>query len=426
MSRATVRPGEARGRLRAPGSKSHTHRALVAAASLGLSLTLRDPLDSDDTRLTAEGLRSLGYPIALGSGAWRVGPRTARDLPRRTVRIECGASGTSLRFLAPLAARESVPVRFTGDAGLARRPHGDLAPPLRALGARVARTARTALLEVEGPIRPGRASVETGRSSQPLSGLLLALAGFEVPSEIRPTGRAVSRPYTDLTVALLRRLGAPVRRVADGYRVGGPVRRPAPRSWPVPIDASSAAYLWAAAAASGGDVTVLGALDLRSPDLRILPWLRAGGVDLRIGDRAVRASGRLRRAPSVDLRDAPDLAPLVAVLAAGVGGRCTIRGAPHLPSKESDRRAGAARLAEAIGARVRLRPDGLEIEGTEEPRPLDLGDLDDHRMLLSAAVGALAARSPSRLGPSDAVRKSYPSFWRDLGALGIRVGGSGS
>jgi 3-phosphoshikimate 1-carboxyvinyltransferase len=223
---------------------------------------------------------------------------------------------------------------------------------------------------------------------------------------------------------MLGDLGVDVGDEPSGFGIEGvPTFRR--RSLRVPSDASSAAYLWSAAVATGGSVAVKGEF-FRWPqaDLRLLDILEEFGARVDRTAREVRVSGRPTRSVRADFTDSPDLFPLVGVLAALVEGReSVLSGASHLVLKESDRRAGTARLVRALGARAELRDGKLRIRGTNHPRPIRAEHLTDHRMVMSAAVGALAASGPSRVGDAGAVSKSFPEFWNVLDS--VRSGGSG-
>ncbi|MCI4348250.1 MAG: 3-phosphoshikimate 1-carboxyvinyltransferase, partial [Thermoplasmata archaeon] len=175
----------------------------------------------------------------------------------------------------------------------------------------------------------------------------------------------------------------------------------------------------AAAAATGGNVDIEGVpADLPQADLAILPILAAMGARVLRTARFVRVAGPLMEPISVDLTDSPDLFPLVSVLAALIPGRTSrLTGAPHLAFKESDRRVESARLARALGARVSSSRSRLEIRGSLVPRRLDLPSLEDHRIVMSAAVAGLSTTGTSRIGRAEAVSKSFPGFWTALGAL---------
>jgi 3-phosphoshikimate 1-carboxyvinyltransferase len=284
----------------------------------------------------------------------------------------------------------------------------------------VARGARPAsLVEIRGPLHPVDTTLDPSASSQFLSSLLLTLPSLRAPSRVRLVGPVVSRPYVAATRAVLRSCSVRVRVVGRTYSVPAPqeFRRAA---FEVPGDASSAAYLWAAAGAGDGDVSVEG-VPTRWPqaDLALLPWLRSMGARVDRRGRFVRVRGRVRRPLDADLTDAPDLLPLMAVLAAIVPGRSRLRGATHAAGKESDRRMEAARLARALGASVRLTSSTLEVRGSAPRRPLRYAGPADHRLVMSAAVGAIAAPGRSVISNAEAVTKSFPTFWPTLARLGV-------
>jgi 3-phosphoshikimate 1-carboxyvinyltransferase len=416
MTLRAVRPGRARGRIRAPPSKSYTHRALVAAHLARRPTAVERPLDADDTRATARALVAFGSRVVRGGRVWSVRP-SGRS-PRRR-RIDCGASGTTLRLAVALAAREGRATEFTGTARLGARPMEELLRALRTLGAECTATGRSGglPLRVCGPIEGGSLALDASESSQFTSALLFVLPTCRRGSTLRLRGRIVSAPYIEATRAVLRFHGIRVHGSGSRLRLPGGQAYSGAR-FRVPGDASSAAYLWSAAALTGGDVRVDG-LPVAWPqaDLAILSILdRLGARVDRTGD-SVRVRGGARRAFSVDLTDCPDLYPLAGVLAASALGRSRLRGAAHAALKESDRRAATVRLARALGASVKLRAGGLDIVGDGRPRGFTLRGLDDHRLVMSAAVGALGADRPSRVGEAEAVAKSYPGFWSALDRL---------
>jgi 3-phosphoshikimate 1-carboxyvinyltransferase len=189
----------------------------------------------------------------------------------------------------------------------------------------------------------------------------------------------------------------------------------------IPGDASSAAYLWAAAAVTGGKVRVDG-ITARWPqaDLAILRVLAdAGALVVRRGP-SVTVEGGLSGPVEAELDGAPDLLPLIGAVAAVTPGRHRIRGAGHAALKESDRRKETVRLVRALGGRAEAGSRLLRIDGTARPRPIRVPDWRDHRMVMSAAVAALAASGPSTVGRASAVRKSFPGFWSAIRTLGVR------
>lgn len=419
MSCRTIVPAQAVGRVRAPPSKSYTHRAFVAAYLAGRRCEVVGPLESDDTRATRDGLSSLGARVRRSRRGWTVTRlRHGKRPVRRTV--WCLESGTTLRFLSAVAAIETDPVRFEGGSRLAVRPMAELFEAVRQLGVTVRspRNGRALPCTVRGPMTAGPVSLRGDVSSQFISALLMVLPTLPGPSTVRILGRTVSEPYIEATLAVLRDRRIRVHRSRSRFEIPGGQQYPAyPIS--VPGDASSAAYLWAAGAATGGSVVVEGIpTNLPQADLAILPILSRMGARIQRGVRSVRVTGPLSRPISVDLTDSPDLYPLVAVLAALIPEqRSRLLGAPHLEFKESDRRAASLHLAQVLGARASSRRSCVEIVGTPAPRPMDLPALDDHRLVMSAAVGALAGSGASRVGRVEAVSKSFPGFWSALESL---------
>ncbi len=420
MTIVRVRPGVLRGAARAPPSKSYTHRALIAGHLARRRSVVEHPLDADDTRATARALTALGSRIRFARDRWVLEPDRAPR--RRSVVIDCGESGTTLRFVAALAANSAVPVRLEGRGRLPERPIGTLYDALEALGASVERPSggRGLPATLEGPLHGGRLRLDASESSQFASALLLVLPTLPEDSEIELVGPIVSEPYLEATLSVLTRQGVRVRRRGRRLRIPGRQRYRGGR-FPVPGDASSAAYFWVAAAISGGRVRISGIpTSLPQADLAVLDLLRSVGTSVERSERGTAVEGRPRRGFTVDLTSAPDLYPLAGVIAAVIPAESHLSGAAHVALKESDRSAGTALLARALGADVREERGGLRVRGTAHPTRFDLANFDDHRLVMSAAVGALAADGPCRIGDARSVSKSFPRFWTMLGSLRAR------
>lgn len=423
MTLRQLSPSTVDGRLRAPPSKSYTHRALIIGHLTGRQFELRRPLYSADTLATRRGLAALGTRASGGRSVWRLSPVIPGGSPRRLRRIACGESGTTLRFLSATAARGSGPIEFHGAPGLAHRPMAGLVAALRRAGVSVTMPSSAASLPmvVKGPLRPGAIRVDGAVSSQYVSALLLVLPTLPGASTLRVSGTPVSRPYIDATLAMLRAHGVIVEGEMGRWVVPGDQSYHG-RSFRVPGDASSAAYLWAAAAVTGGRVTVLDVPD-RWPqaDRRVVNALeRAGAAVVDRGD-SVSVTGPLTGGLDEDLTESPDLYPLLGAVAAVSPFTSRLRGAAHVVYKESDRRAATVDLVRRAGGRARSVRGGLEIRGTARPRAIVGLTSSDHRVVMSAAVAGLAAGSESSIGDSAAVSKSYPRFWADLRRLGVRT-----
>jgi len=407
--------------VRVPASKSLTNRALVAAAVAGGG-TVLDPLDADDTRHLAVALGAMGWPVRWDR-AIDVGPRRREAGPAV---LDLRDSGTGARFILALAA--AVPGRWKVDGSrrLRERPVAPLLESLRSLGAELEASGERLPVRVAGrELVGGAVRLRPEVSSQFVSALLLAAPLMTRPLEVTVDGPTPSRPYLDLTEDVLRSFGAAVRRDGDRWTVArGDM---APTSSRVEGDWSAAAFFLAAAAVAGGRVTV-GPLDptSRQGDRLVMAELSEGGMTVEPAGDGVRAVGPLRRPFEVDLRDAPDLFPALAVAAAAAPPGSRIRGLEHLRHKESDRLSVMARNLERLGAG--LETDGSSASFTAPIRTLpavrDVEAAGDHRIAMAMAVAALAA-GPLRLDDPDAVSKSFPAFWREWRTLAAGATGPG-
>jgi 3-phosphoshikimate 1-carboxyvinyltransferase len=415
----------ARGRFIAPPSKSHAIRLVVCQAAAGETWCPFDesaPLGDDVER----ALRA--YDDFHGGAAPRNGA-----VPRHVELagpVDLGGSATAFRFFCALAALRIESTTLTGDATLRRRPMDAIVRAVRGLGVRVEPTSRDgtsyAPITVSGgPPQVDRVEVDASRSSHPLSALLLIGPAVEDGLEVSVKGKVASRPYVDLTLWTMRRLGVEVVEKDGVWRV--PERRY--KGWEfadadsgrddprmlVVGDWSGASFLLAAAAVAG-EIEVDG-LESRSPqaDRRIVEILRDFGADVDRTATGVRVRAGERHPLDVDLGDAPDLAPLVGALGCVASGTTRVRGAPHLRHKESDRVAAVVAAARALGCEARELPDGFEIVG-----PAKHGGVvethHDHRVAMAFAVAGLAVPGVVIDDPA-CVAKSYPGFWEEFERL---------
>ena len=405
--------------LTAPPSKSATQRALVAASlARGVSRLVR-PLLADDAAHLAAALRSIGLGVTItGAGADLVAEVDAtRDVAAPASPLMVGNAGTAMRFLTARLAGERVEFVVDGDARMRQRPIEPLVAALRALGAAAASIAGDGCppVRVGGRgLRGGRARLHGGVSSQFLSALLLAGPMAEAGLEIEVDGPLVSRPYVDLTIDMMRRLGVTVAsdvparfRVAAGqsYHPGEVV---------IEGDWSSASYLFAAAALLPGRVEVRGLENASlQGDARFLDCLQEMGCQVTRGPDGIVVEGtESLRGIEADLGDMPDVAPTLAVVALFAAGETRILGVPHLRFKESDRIAALCASIARLGGDAEPAPDGLRVR----PRPLRgaaLDPHDDHRLAMAFAVAGLRLPGVVIMNPG-CVSKSYPGFWDDL------------
>ena len=404
-------------------SKSATHRALVAAAlAEGLS-EIREPLDSDDTRRTLQGLRALGVGIEERERVWAV-QGGAGAVPGGAT-IDLGASGTSARFLAATATLGERASILDGSLRLRERPMQELIQALSDLGATVqaSRGSGFPLRAGGDPVRGGTVVLSGARSSQFASALLLAAPSFLQGLQLEVAPPRVSFSYVRMTVEMLEAFGASVSTEGEARFVVPPQRL---RGTTVSIegDHSSASYLFGGAAILGGRARIRG---LRAgsaqPDARFLRDLGTLGCRVDHGDDGIVVEGSGRVPPFAwDLSDAPDLAPTAAVLALFAEGPCALSGLQHLTLKESDRLAVLQENLTRLGARASVEAATLSI--TPPKRGASHGGTirvaDDHRIAMAFALAGLAIPGVIVDDPG-VVAKSYPRFWDDLAAL-VRTG----
>jgi 3-phosphoshikimate 1-carboxyvinyltransferase len=397
--------------LTLPGSKSYTHRALMAAALAAGESVLTNALAAEDTELTAQALTQLGVGVDWQGTTIRVTGRGGRWLPV-ALPIYLGNSGTSMRFLTALVALGEGEYRLTGTDRLCQRPLGELLEALRQAGVRAVseRGDGCPPVRVTGGLTGGKAQLSGAISSQYLSALLfigpLAPKGLKIDI----TGSLVSRPYVDLTLEVLADFGVSYYR--EGYRhfelPGG--QGYLPRDYEIEADASSASYFWAAAALTGGRVTITNlSLESSQGDAAFPEVLGQMGCTVESTPAGLTVQGGELRGVEVNMATMPDLVPTLGVLAAFAAGETVITGVAHLRHKESDRLAAVATELGKLGIEARETADGLVIRGGA-PQGAVIHTYNDHRLAMSFAVAGLKAPGMSITDP-DCVAKSFPDFW---------------
>ncbi len=413
-----VVPGRIAGTLAAPPSKSCTHRAFLLAAQAINGCTVENALLSGDTLATLRNLEALGARPTLQAGNVQFAPATLRPA---TEVLDCGNSGTSLRLLAATAARLPVPCTLTGDASLRSRPNAALLSALTQLGVQCRSNGGTAPLSLRGPLRSGTVRISGSAGSQTATALLLALPFVAGPSQIAIEAPVLSRPYLDVTSKAAAQAGLVIEQElpdASRFRIPGGQQVTATRL-AIEGDWSSAAFPLAAAALTGGSVTVTG-LHADSPqgDRRILSILRAFGAEASIsGKSATCRAAPLASPGTVDVSETPDLFPILCVLAAGSQGTTDILGAASLRTKESNRIAAMAEGLRKMGINVVERPDGVRIKGGKM-QSAEISARGDHRIHMAFVVAAIAAQGTSRIADAGCVAASFPGFHAAMTGLG--------
>lgn len=404
--KAIVTPHPLSGTLAAVASKSYAHRLLIAAALSGGSLSYGD---SEDASLTAHALASLGFQAKFAETSVHYGQFSKAEGCRD---VFVGESGSTLRFLLPLAAALGVEANFQTAGRLSERPMGALTEALSAHG--VQATAHG----VKGQLASGVFTVDATVSSQFVTGLLMALPLLSGDSEIRLMGKAVSAPYIEITLEVLSLAGIAIAGTEQGFFVkGNQTYRLQTAS--VPGDFSGAAFFLTAGALGSG--VCLSGLDTKNAqgDKAILALIqKAGGVIRETADGVLSTGARLASF-CADVGETPDLAPILSVLAAFAEGESVLAHVSRLRDKESDRLFAIRDMLCRAGINTKEEGDALVIVGGKV-HGAEFDSFSDHRMAMSEAVLAAFAEGKSSITDMGCVKKSYPTFWEDFARLGGR------
>ncbi|MDJ0866447.1 MAG: 3-phosphoshikimate 1-carboxyvinyltransferase [Myxococcota bacterium] len=419
---ARVRPrGPLDARIRPPGSKSITNRALVAAALAAGESQLDAPLASDDTEAMRECLARLGVEVVDAAGSWHVRGRGGR-LRAPDGPLDARASGTTARFLTAAAALADGPVVIDGAPRMRERPIDDLTQALEALGVEVEVLGRGGCppVRVAGAGLPGgRAAIDASRSSQFVTAVLLAAPYAKQDVRLEPRGGfVISRPYVDLTLQVMAAFGAEAAWTPDGALLVASGRPYRARQFAVEPDASAAAYPFAAAAIAGGRVVVEGfPADSIQADLGLLAILEQMGCTVSRGAAGIEVCGPAGalRGVDVDMNDLPDAVLALAVVALFAEGATRIRNVPNLRIKETDRLAALECELRKLGARAESGPDWLTI-APGALRPAAIDTYDDHRMAMAFALAGLRVPGVEIRDP-DCVAKTWPDYFAALERL---------
>jgi 3-phosphoshikimate 1-carboxyvinyltransferase len=400
-----------------PGSKSLTQRALIAAALAEGESILLGPLASEDTHYTMTALRQMGIAIDDSDpAAWKVrGCAGKVETPAQDIFL--GNNGTATRFLTSVAALGCGRFRITGGERMTQRPIAPLMQALQGWQVQISSEAGTGCppLRIDANGLAGGATVlPEGKSSQYLSSLLLVAPYAKQPAELTVQGEVLSKPYVEMTLAVMADFGIRVKaapslsefHISQGCYKG--------TRYSVEGDASGASYFWAAAAVTGGKVTVA---NVPTPSLQgdtgLVQLLARMGCEISRTQGGITVQGPQQlRAIEADMGNMPDVAPTLAVVAAFAQGTTVISNIAHLRIKECDRLSVMVNELRKLGVDAKEEHDRMIIhgQGGEGLHGAEIATYEDHRIAMCFAVAGL--RVPGvRIHGEECVAKSFPDFW---------------
>jgi 3-phosphoshikimate 1-carboxyvinyltransferase len=411
--------------IQPPGSKSITNRALICGALAQGHSTLRNALDSEDTQVMIAALQRLGLDIQVGEFGQQIDVNgCGGELPVNSAELFVANSGTSMRFLTAMLAACRGSFQIDGIARMRQRPIADLLAALEQLGGDVTSIPGNGCPPVEirsQGLPGGEAKIRGEISSQFLSGLLMASPYAEREVRIRVDGPLVSQPYVQMTRDVMRAFGVQIE-MSDSqhYRIAAPQRYEG-RDYLIEPDASAASYFWAAAAITGGTVTVQGlGMAAIQGDVAFCDCLEHMGCQVQRTEDQITVSGRTLEGIDVNMNGISDTVQTLASVALFASGPTRIRGVAHIRHKETDRIGDLARELRKLGATVREFDDGLQITpGTLRAAVIET--YNDHRMAMSLALVGLKVPGVEILNP-ECTAKTYPNFFADLESLRVTSG----
>lgn len=404
-----VFPSKLIGTVNAPSSKSYSHRMIIAAALADGISEVTNVTDSKDISVTSAAMEALGADILKDNGTYTV---KGIGSPSEKAEIDCGESGSTMRFIIPIAAALGTQTRFTGSGKLPHRPIAPYFREFRKKGLEMTlengdEKQDSLPLSISGRLRAGEYLLEGDVSSQFITGLMFALPLCEEDSVIKLTSPLQSKPYADMTIAALKKFGVSIfETVSDGlpmYLIKGS-QKYKPCKVSVEGDYSQAAFFYVANAL-GSKISI-----------NNLEQHTAQG-DSAIVD-IINNCGKEMNPFTVDVGDIPDLVPILAVLGSFTNGTSRIVNAARLKIKESDRLCAVASALNAIGGKVTAGEDFLEMQHVDRFTGGEVDSCNDHRIVMSAAIAALSSDAPVIIRGAQAVEKSYPRFFEDFKNLG--------
>ena len=411
--------GSVSGNVQVPPSKSVAHRMLICAALSDAPCTIVCQSVNLDMEATVNCLNAFGANITYADGKFNVQPIAQVN---KSAVLDCGESGSTLRFLLPVAAALGADATFTGQGRLPERPLSPLYEEMTAHGVKMSPNGNMPL-KCEGSLPAGLYTIDGGVSSQFISGLLMALPLTGIQSKIVVTGKQESASYIGLTLNALKQFGIEIQTVTDGYVIPGGQEFTAPASQVAVEGDWSAAAFWITAGVAGSKPVTCTGLDYEHSaqgDRRIVDVLRKMGADITTTGNTVTARPSNLTAAQIDCADIPDLVPILAVAASRAQGTTIFGNIRRLRIKESDRVQSILQLFGMAGIYAFASDNTLTVTGGPA-RNCAYNPSGDHRMAMAAAILASAQNVKITISDAHCTAKSYPAFFDDFNAMGGTV-----
>lgn len=421
--KAIIQPGNLKGIIQSPASKSSMQRACAAAlVAKGIS-EISNPGHSNDDKAAMDIINRLGAKLSEQSdGILHVSSEGVKPVAPF---IDCGESGLSIRMFTPLVALSSEEITIKGSGSLVTRPMDFFDEILPKLGVKISSNEGRLPLVIQGPLTPATITVDGSLSSQFLTGLLLAYAAAGATDVSINVTNLKSRPYIDLTLDVMKRFGLKTpenRNYEEFYFSKETFREDAStHHYTVEGDWSGGAFLLVAGAIAG-PITVRG-LDIASTqaDKAVVQALMNAGAGIAIDAKEIKLHPSKLTAFEFDATDCPDLFPPLVALASYCEGETRIKGVSRLAHKESDRGITLQEEFGKMGIEIHLEGDIMRVIGGTGVKGAVVSSRHDHRIAMACAVAALKASGETTIGHAEAVNKSYPDFYSDLQQMGAVV-----
>lgn len=402
------------GTMTAPPSKSDVHRAIICAALSKGKSTISPVALSNDIKATIGCVKALGAFASIENDVLTI---DGTDIfKNKTAHLDCGESGSTLRFFIPVAGAGGVNTTFTGSGRLPERPIGIFTEALPKAGVDC-KTQGGLPLEISGQLKSGRFEIPGNVSSQFITGLLFALPLLDGDSDIVLTSPIESEGYINMTIYTMSKFGVKIESTDYGWHINGN-QSYSPTNYTTDGDWSQAAFFMVSGAI-GDSVTVNGVnKDSAQGDKKIADILAQFGAEVIQDTTSVTVKSNKMHAITIDASQIPDLVPVLAVCATFAKGTTKIINAERLRIKECDRLKATAELINNLGGNVKELADGLEITGVEKLKGGKVDGYNDHRIVMSAGVCAAKSNDTIESTYALSINKSYPDFYIDYNSIG--------